>query len=246
MSQLLAGGLPYITFVMDRESCSFQEACERLSTGGRPPVVEPERRVAARSTGRRWETMEPDSPEARALDGAVSVFEAQLWRNPRAVAYLRARAVREDVARAQRLGYADGHTLLQHLRHAAATDGTATALGLAVTLGLVVERPAEPDTAPAHREFFVDRLIIPELRGGRPIWCIGRAIEEPVSATAPDDTESNVRRARPKYLALPGEKPVLGLEHVTGRQAAYLVEGPLDVRFVSSKLTSFGCQGMRG
>ena len=37
-----------------------------------------------------------------------------------------------------------------------------------------------------------------------------------------------MRRARPKYLALPGEKPVLGLDHVVGRQAVYLVEGPLD------------------
>ena len=54
-----------VTFVMDREGCRFQEACERLSTAGRPPVVEPERRVAARSTGRRWETMEPDSPTPR-------------------------------------------------------------------------------------------------------------------------------------------------------------------------------------
>ena len=216
-----------VTFVMDREGCSFQEACERLSSRGRLPAVAPERGAAAtRRSGRHWEVMEPDSPEARALDGAVSVFEAQLWRNPRAVAYLRTRAVHEDVARAQRLGYADGRTLLQHLRQAASTDGTATDLGLAVTLGLVVERPGEPDDAPVHREFFVDRLIIPELRGGHPIWCIGRAIDEPL--TAIPSVEGKVRRARPKYLALPGEKPVLGLEHVVGRQAVYLVEGPVD------------------
>ena len=218
-----------VTFVMDREGCSFQEACERLSTRGRPPVVEPERRAApARSSGRRWEVLAADSPEARTLERAVRVFEEQLWRSPRAVAYLRTRAVREDVARAQRLGYADGRTLLQHLRQTASSDGTTTALGLAVTLGLIVERPGERDDAPVHREFFVDRLIIPELRDGHPIWCIGRAIEEPVTATPPGDTDEKVRRARPKYLALPGEKPVLGLEHVVGRQAVYLVEGPLD------------------
>src|SRR5712691_2194310 len=35
-----------ITFVMEREDCSFQEACERLSARGRPLVVEP----AARSS----------------------------------------------------------------------------------------------------------------------------------------------------------------------------------------------------
>jgi len=30
---------------------------------------------------------------------------------------------------------------------------------------------AERAIAPIHREFFLDRLIIPELRQGRPIWC---------------------------------------------------------------------------
>src|SRR5579859_2859330 len=60
-----------VTFVMDREGCSFQEACELLSTRGRPPVVEPVRQAtAARSTGRRWEVMALDSPEARTLERA--------------------------------------------------------------------------------------------------------------------------------------------------------------------------------
>jgi hypothetical protein len=74
-------------------------------------------------------------------------------------------------------------------------------------------------------------LIIPELRGGRPIWCIGRAVDDPRPTTPPATGDSGVgagRRPRPKYLSLPGEKPVLGLEHVLGRQAAYLMEGPLD------------------
>src|ERR671938_1920326 len=38
-----------ITFVMERESCSFLEACERLSTRGRPPVVDPSPRPSAKS-----------------------------------------------------------------------------------------------------------------------------------------------------------------------------------------------------
>src|ERR1700687_3352765 len=37
-----------ITFVMEREGCSFQEACEQLSTRGRPPVVEPAPRGSAK------------------------------------------------------------------------------------------------------------------------------------------------------------------------------------------------------
>ena len=50
---------------------------------------------------------------------------------------------------------------------------------MAVGLGLVQERPGAEDDKPVYREFFFDRLIIAELRQGRPIWCIGRAIEDP-------------------------------------------------------------------
>src|SRR5947209_16576762 len=57
-----------ITFVMDRESCSFQEACERLSTRGRPPMVEPAPCTSPRSGGRRWEDLPADSAEAQVLD----------------------------------------------------------------------------------------------------------------------------------------------------------------------------------
>src|SRR5207253_1646398 len=54
----------------------------------------------------------------------------------------------------------------------------------------------------------------------------------PVPAAGPAATPSSatpVRRPRPKYLALPGEKLVMGLEHVAGRRAAFLVEGPFDL-----------------
>ena len=35
-------------------------------------------------------------------------------------------------------------------------------------------------------------------------------------------------RARPKYLGLPGAKPIMGLERVRGRRSALIVEGPFD------------------
>ena len=58
---------------------------------------------------------------------------------------------------------------------------------------------------------------------------IGRAVEDPVVAPASSETPPAPKAARaPKYLALPGEKPVLGLEHVVGQRSAYLVEGPVD------------------
>jgi DNA primase len=218
-----------ITFVMQREGCLFQEACERLSTRGRPPLVEPTPHAATRSKGRRWEELDPNSAEAEVLEVALQVYEERLWLSRSAHAYLRTRAVPEELARAERLGYADGHALLQRLRRDS-PDGKL--LQVAVALGLVLERPDAADGRLAYREFFFDRLIIPELRKGRPIWCIGRAVEDATSTesvAAPDAPMAPSRRPRPKYLGLPGEKPVLGLDHVAGRGVAYLVEGPFDL-----------------
>jgi len=233
-----------ITFVMEREKCSFQEACERLSTRGRPPVVEPAQRSSGKPTGRRWEQLSLDSDEAHVLDLALQVYEKELWRDARAQAYLRRRAISEEVARAQRLGYANGRALLHRLKDG--KDSDAELLPVAVQLGLVLERPSGDDDTPAYREFFLDRLIVPELRQGRPIWCIGRAVEDeapPVpilqdgiavaavesGPTAPTSSSTATRRPRPKYLGLPGEKPLMGLEYVRGRRAAFIVEGPFDL-----------------
>jgi len=219
-----------ITFVMEREGCSFREACERLSTRGRPPLLESTQSAPPHSTGRRWEELAADSIEAQVLEGALLVYQEQLWHSRRARDYLRTRAVAEEVARGQRLGFADGHSLLRWLRHQA-TDPIL--LQVAVALGLVLSRPVGDSPEQVYREFFVDRLIVPELRGGRPIWCIGRAIDDPApgslsGATAVSEATLPTTRPRPKYLALRGEKPVLGLEHVLGRRAAYLMEGPFD------------------
>lgn len=232
-----------ITFVMDREGCSFQEACERLSTRGRPPTLEPDARTGPRPSARCWEHLAPESPEGEVLEFAVRTYQEQLWCTPRALSYLRARAVPEQVARSQRLGYADGHTLLGRLQHAASADPTTGPLALAIALGLVVQRPAAEDTSLIEREFFVDRLIVPELRGGRPIWCIGRALADPASGVVSGENGS-ARRPRPKYLALPGDKPVLGLEHVVDRRSAYLVEGPFDwLAAVAWELPAFAICG---
>jgi DNA primase len=185
-------------------------------------------RASAPSGVRRWENLPADSTEARALDLALQVYQAELWRNARAQAYLHKRSVPEHLARTQRLGYAAGSTLLRWLTQ----DSHADLLPVAIGLGLVQERPGASGDDPVYREFFFDRLIIAELRQGRPIWCIGRAIEDPPGAPAAESPVGGSPiapvRPRPKYLGLPGEKPVIGLERVIGRHVAYIVEGPLD------------------
>jgi DNA primase len=182
--------------------------------------------------------LDPNSPESQVLQLATQAYEEQLWRGARARAYLEARGVPEQVARAQRLGYADGNALLQRL---GPEDRE-----VAQRVGLVLERPPEWTTGPRFREFLADRIIVPELRGGRPIWLIGRAIGEPSTVCGsgtPADTVPR-RRGRPKYLSLPGERPVLGLEQVVGRKVVYVVEGPFDwLAAISWSLPAFAMCG---
>jgi DNA primase len=218
-----------IDFVMQREGCSFAEACERLSTRGRPPMVEPAPRQPARNIGRRWDLIPAGTPEAGVLEEAARVYAEGLEASPRARRYLGARSVPMDLARAHRLGYADGRALLEVFRKLSTRDTGSgqSLLEIAEDLGLIALRPGLEGSPPSYREFFFDRLIIPELRGGRPIWFIGRAIEDPTDDSGRGPA-SPTRRPRPKYLSLPGQRPILGLEHVLGRSSAYLVEGPLD------------------
>ena len=199
---------------------------ERLTHRQRPQPVGDELGLAApKSSGRRWDLIPPGSAEGRVIDLAAEVFVAGLSASARAQRYLDQRGVSLDLARAQRVGYANGRSLLSALQRAEAQDGGLEVIQLATELGLLVDRP--DGEHPTLREFFFDRLIIPEVRGGRPIWFIGRAIEDAAARSAAR-SELPGRRARPKYLSLSGDRPILGLERVLGRSTAYLVEGPLD------------------
>ena len=55
-----------------------------------------------------------------------------------------------------------------------------------------------PWPGPRYREFFAHRLIVPQLRQGRPIWFIGGAAEDRPTR-------------QPKYLSLASQRPLLGL-----------------------------------
>jgi DNA primase len=193
---------------MDREDCSFLEACERLAERGRPPVRHDVSERPGYRTGRCWETIPADSLEGRVLALAGRVYQDGLGRSSRARAYLRARGVPERLAADQQLGYADGRALLERLQ----CEGV---LEVGIELGLVLERPQEWGPGPRYREFFTDRLIVPELRQGRPIWFIGRAAEDHPTR-------------RPRYLSLPGQRPLLGLEAVQEQTVVYVCEGPFD------------------
>ena len=213
-----------ITWVMLRDRVGFAEACARLvdgTRGGPPGEVSGAHRSRPTSgwrPPRRWARghgWRPDGPgqrrPVRGTDGLACVqaagelYAARLAETPAALAYLRERGVDRRLAAQAGLGYAAGGELVAHLRWQRLSLGAAQRAGLVVQGG-----------DGRLRELLAGRLVVPERRGGRAIWLVGRVLPGAVSASAP------------KYLDLPGPKPLVGLEAAAGGQAVVVVEGPFD------------------
>lgn len=194
-----------ISWVMRRDGLSFTAACDRLSglpPSARPPVTAPSRQRSERV--RRWDRL--TLTEQVVMNMAGAVYHHALWQEPRVLAYLRDRGIPDWVIRRCWLGFADGDSLAQFLR-------PRRGLEVAQDLGLL-QRSGRRGMGLALRDVMTGRIVVPELRGGQTIWMIGRSFEE-----SPD---------RPKYLALGGERPVLGFERAVGRKEAILCEGVFD------------------
>ena len=181
-------------FVQRMENLSFREAVERLSTGELQP-----RPVARPAPAREEAPPAPLTEEHFALlTAAADAYHATLLATPAALEYLRRRGVDADAVRRHRLGYASGRRLVPYLRFRGWDPALAADLGLIGPQG----------------EFFRRRVLIPEIRGGRVIHMVGRAI----------------RAGRePKYLSLPGApKPIYGADLVKGSREVFITEGPFD------------------
>jgi DNA primase len=135
------------------------------------------------------------------LTTAVDVYHAALLANPRALAYAESRGLDAQTVREFRLGFAAGR-LKRYLALRGWSDEVAADLGLIDSRG---------------REWYRDRLVIPEMRGDHAIYLVGRTI-------------SGARDAfGPKYLTLAGvPKPLYGQERVEGCSDVFVVEGPVD------------------
>ena len=143
----------------------------------------PAPRAANRPAGPR------QPPEAAALPprnpnlltAAARFYAGQLRRHPEGRAYLASRGVGPSAAARLGLGYAPG----SGLREALESDGFSA--DRLQDCGLFMERGAER---------FAGMVVVPDPAGGLVRWLVGRAID-------PDRT--------PRFQALPGPKPVLGL-----------------------------------
>lgn len=204
-----------VEFVRRRENLGFVEACQRLA-GQLPPRESLAAAAPPKRQARRWDRLTLE--EQVTMNTACAIYQHSLWREPRALAYLRGRGIPDWVIRACALGFADGHSLEAYLR-------CRSGLHAAQDLGLL-RKAKRADGARPLREFFGGRVVVPELRGGQCLWLIGRDLEDSAD--------------RPKYMALGGERPVLGLERAAGRREAFLCEGVLDyLTAVSWRLPAF-------
>ncbi|MFN8472797.1 MAG: CHC2 zinc finger domain-containing protein [Anaerolineae bacterium] len=138
--------------------------------------------------------------EHACLAAAVAFYHHRLLETPAALAYWESRGLDWRLLSECRVGYATGRGLVDYLRQ------QRLPIQATVRMGLL---------RPNGREFFAGRLVIPEMRHGQPIWLIGRTI-------TPNDN-------RPKYLGLPGPKPLLGWEAAARQRHIVLTEGVFDV-----------------
>ena len=120
-------------------------------------------------------------PDTALLTTAVRHYARQLKRSPPALDYLATRGVSRDTAARLGLGYAQGRGLVEALKSAGFDEARMVASGLLVDGG---------------RERFAGMVVVPEVVRGRALWLTGRAIDP---------------GRFPRFQALPGYKPVLGL-----------------------------------
>ena len=115
------------------------------------------------------------------LTAAVRFYAGELWRNPVARQYLASRGIGLDAAMRLGLGYATGNGLRSYLESAGFTSQRTRDSGLFLELGA---------------ERFAGTITVPDIASGRVRWLTGRVVQ-------PD--------AKPRFQAVPGPKPVLGL-----------------------------------
>ena len=161
------------------------------------------------------------------LTAAARFYVGQLRRTPRAREYLASRGVGLVAAVRLGLGFASGNGLREALRSSGFTAGRLR------DSGLLMERGAER---------FAGMVVVPEVASGLVRWLAGRAIDPSVT---------------PRFQALPGPKPVLGLGRLgtapfpdRGRGQAWVVlaEGVFDwlalAQWGLPACAALGTQGM--
>ncbi len=187
-----------ISFVQQIEGVGFSRAVQRLADQPGRTIAAGPRSRQQRTTTRRVAAVR-DAAELACLAAAVELYQNQLHGNPSARAYLARRGLHQTTLEQCRVGYARGDELVAYLRW------RRLPLPAAIRVGLL---------GPDGNERFKGRVVVPEIRRAQPIWLIGRTI--------------NGKGEEPRYLSLPGRKPLLGWETACLHSKVFLVEGVFD------------------
>ncbi len=133
------------------------------------------------------------------LTAAVRFYTGQMRRSPKARAYLATRGIGAGAAMELGLGYAPGRGLRAYLESA----------------GFGVHRLRDSGLFLEHgAERFAGMITVPDIATGRVRWLTGRAVDA---------------GAKPRFQAVPGPKPVLGLARIgPAPPFAILTEGVFD------------------
>ncbi|CAG0947138.1 partial DNA primase, partial [Anaerolineae bacterium] len=182
-------------FVERIEHLSFVEALQRLGSNSLP-----ERRIthSLPPQVKPVPMLELSDEHFTLLTAATEVYHAAIFMQTRVLEYLAKRRIDLDMIRRHRIGFATGNDLAKYFRFRGWDPEIANDLGL---LG-------------PHGDYFRQRIVVPELRGGRAIYLVGRATQ---------------KYQRAKYLGLPGApKPLYGLETIQRAKDVFVCEGPVD------------------
>ncbi len=209
-----------LDFIQQSEGLSLPEAIARLDGS---PGLAPRSAVRPAGTRRKSAALPPRDPAL--LTAAGRFYAGTLRRSSEARAYLASRGVGPDAAARLGLGYSPGNGLRQALESLGFSEKRIRGSGL------FMERGAER---------FAGMVVVPDpvsstgQAGGLVRWLAGRAVD-------PDRT--------PRFQALPGPKPVLGLGRLGPAPSwAVVAEGLFDWLALTGwglpSCAALGTQGM--
>jgi DNA primase len=188
------------------DQVDFREATTRLGAAvlePRPPSASPKhfpQRPSARSKS------SGDDPDGlQILKAAAALYHRRLLTDSAALAYVEGRGIDRATIEACQVGFSAGNELLSYLRWRSLSLGPALGVGLLDASG---------------REFLAGRIVVPDLTSQGPAWMIGRLLEGDPAVHELEDL--------PKYLGLPGTKPVFGSHVVSESPAVVVTEGAFD------------------
>jgi DNA primase len=193
-----------IGFVQQFENLTFRQAAIRLDGIRAPsrPVRRP--RTAKAMPPRSVPVWGGD--EYRVMAAATELYANQLLAHGPALDYMVGRGFPRRLLEHYRVGFATGGELVPYLRW------RYLPLWPAIRTGLITRD---------GREFLAGRIVFPESRSGRPMWMTGRVLESP-------DGEPLI--TGPRYLGLPGAKPLLGWDDaIRDTREVCVIEGPTDL-----------------